>query len=455
MLYSYLKKRILENHQSKSIMPLPKIKNIREIKLTTFDHVLIRAWLIAPDIFQPDMRCVIFLHGNRINKSQFVEKFEIFKLINKYKIIALIPDYRDFGDSMGEFCVKDVNYDVDACFEFIRVVFNVEYVDVVAHSLGAGIALEYAKYIGVAKLFDNKQVNDLNLSIDLNINKDIDNLNNVNDPNKYIYQDINDMNNYFEKHINIGMNTYVIKDVNKDMIKDTSVDMQDITEQNDQKNVIADKKSSTNIKLNLHNLVNFNFNEKDFIENPNNKFSFTETKNKEIIDNKIIEKNKIALEINDNLFSNKNTIIHIDIPLLNNQIKILEDLFSQQTPFSYKTINRKNNILNKIVIISTFTSILDMLHKSKSWTLIKTFLPRYERQISENFNYDNLINIEFVDSIKIIVLHGNNDFLIPIHHGKKLAEKIGKELIVIENADHNNILLIDETWEIIFDFFIK
>lgn len=150
ILNDIIKPRILENITSKS-SPLTEniFENIyfKNIQLTTHDGIKIGAWLLAPKNLHEKLNYVIFLHGNNSNRKTFCEGYQIEKIIIKYNLVMLIPDYRDFGDSFGEFSKYTVNYDIDSCFQFMNKVLKRNKIDLIGFSLGTGIALEYCKFL--------------------------------------------------------------------------------------------------------------------------------------------------------------------------------------------------------------------------------------------------------------------------------------------------------------------
>lgn len=145
-----IKSKILENDESKAetlaqtdIFSQAKYKNVA---LETCDSNQTFAWLIGPPDINEQTKIILVLHGNNDNRETFCKNYEIESVITTNNFALLIVDYRDFGDSKGEFDKNTVIFDVAACLEFLHSELKLDNVDAVAISLGSGIFFEYLSY---------------------------------------------------------------------------------------------------------------------------------------------------------------------------------------------------------------------------------------------------------------------------------------------------------------------
>jgi pimeloyl-ACP methyl ester carboxylesterase len=137
--------------------------NFQNLYLKTKDNCKIGCWLLKPfKLLHEPMNYVILLHGTGSNRIDFCSSFRVQDIVNLNYTI-LIPDYRDFGDSEGEFYVKTVNYDIDVCMDFMKKNYS-ENIHLIGFSLGAAVALEYTRYIQKEKInlaedYDHTMIN--------------------------------------------------------------------------------------------------------------------------------------------------------------------------------------------------------------------------------------------------------------------------------------------------------
>lgn len=99
---------------------------------------------------------------------------------------------------------------------------------------------------------------------------------------------------------------------------------------------------------------------------------------------------------------------------------------------------------DKILLISPFYKISDVA---------KAHFPLYPTSLLLFDQYDNSKWIGDIKSIKII--HGKNDDIIPISQAEILFDKINvkdKELVIIENAGHNDLYDNSQTYSAIINF---
>ncbi|EJW03419.1 hypothetical protein EDEG_02239 [Edhazardia aedis USNM 41457] len=87
----------------------------------------------------------LFLHGNSDNRKQSLGYIPI-STFRENNWIVMIPDYRDFGDSSGNFQIDKVSNDIDACVTYLFKTYK-QKVNIIGFSLGSAIALRYIKYL--------------------------------------------------------------------------------------------------------------------------------------------------------------------------------------------------------------------------------------------------------------------------------------------------------------------
>lgn len=128
--------------------PFPDIP-FENIYLKTKDNIKIGLWILKA---KDPQKYLIMLHGNGSNRAGFVEAFGLNRYVER-GFTLLIPDYRGFADSEGEFWVDTVNFDIEAVHNYCIETFK-QQPDILGFSLGGSIALEYYKYSN----FTNKMI---------------------------------------------------------------------------------------------------------------------------------------------------------------------------------------------------------------------------------------------------------------------------------------------------------
>lgn len=120
------------------------------IKLTTEDNETIWGLLIKPESVDitPETRCFVICHGKGIDRVDALRLAKLrSRLPNAGNACFFMIDYRNFGASTGEFNMKGVNYDVDAAVQYLRKRYNPKSIDLVGHSMGGGVILEYCGFL--------------------------------------------------------------------------------------------------------------------------------------------------------------------------------------------------------------------------------------------------------------------------------------------------------------------
>ncbi|KAK6089502.1 hypothetical protein P3W45_001501 [Vairimorpha bombi] len=127
-----------------------KYGSYENIVLKARDGINIGAALFKPEEVNKDTKFVIFLHGSGTNRDDISTAGQI-KYFVSDNYVLLIPDYRDFGDSEGEFTRETVNLDVLASFDFLINNYEAKSISVIAFSFGTTISAEYIKFIHESK----------------------------------------------------------------------------------------------------------------------------------------------------------------------------------------------------------------------------------------------------------------------------------------------------------------
>ena len=115
------------------------------IYITTDDNKKIGAYLFKPEHMNGNTEFINVLHGTGSSRDCY-GKTSAIQLLNERGYYLLIPDYRGFDDSGGDFAIRGVNLDILACFKYIASEFGIRKVHVIGHSLGTGIIAEYCRY---------------------------------------------------------------------------------------------------------------------------------------------------------------------------------------------------------------------------------------------------------------------------------------------------------------------
>ncbi|KAM0677962.1 hypothetical protein BDAP_001442 [Binucleata daphniae] len=98
-----------------------------------------------------------------------------------------------------------------------------------------------------------------------------------------------------------------------------------------------------------------------------------------------------------------------------------------------------SNHLNKMVLLSPFTTTIEIINTQISWQLVKVFFVDAEEEIKGVFNYDNVENIKYADASKVLIFHGTADTIVPYEQGKKLADVIDCFFVTLDDYDHDTL----------------
>lgn len=113
----------------------------------------------------------------------------------------------------------------------------------------------------------------------------------------------------------------------------------------------------------------------------------------------------------------------------------------------------KNNLpvnFDKVILLSCFISIIDLLKESYPWKL-KSLFPSKVKNIASVYDFDLLKNIKTISKHKILILHGLNDNLIKAEKIKRLVVE-GNTSYEFFNEDHFSLSFSSCAWKKIFEF---
>lgn len=126
---------------------IPNTSSFKGLRLKTIDNMEIGAWVIEPrEINDETEHCILF-HGNSLNRKRFMSEFGVYDMIIKHNLVLMIPDYRGFGDSQGQFEFNTVHYDIDAAFECFKMLYPKKRIHFISFSLGGTVVLEYMAFV--------------------------------------------------------------------------------------------------------------------------------------------------------------------------------------------------------------------------------------------------------------------------------------------------------------------
>lgn len=114
--------------------------------LMTVDKLKIGCWVFEPPDIDEDTIPMIVLHSTGMNRSNIFKCLRVNDLIY-HNFVIVMPDYREFGDSQGQFTSNGVNWDIDAVYIYCKTNYVNEPV-FLGHSIGTGIALNYLNFRG-------------------------------------------------------------------------------------------------------------------------------------------------------------------------------------------------------------------------------------------------------------------------------------------------------------------
>lgn len=106
-----------------------------------------------------------------------------------------------------------------------------------------------------------------------------------------------------------------------------------------------------------------------------------------------------------------------------------------------------SNEIHSLILEAPFMSLKKLAAEIVPYLLPSLYL---------NYSFDNLKKINNVHA-PVLIIHGDNDSAIPVHHGKKLYDefKNTKYLVIIKNGEHNNLSAFPEFHKALADFFAE
>lgn len=118
----------------------------------------------------------------------------------------------------------------------------------------------------------------------------------------------------------------------------------------------------------------------------------------------------------------------------------------------YVKKTNKSVSIEKLVLVSPFTSTVSLLREYTIWNWIEKILPDSTESAIVGMGYNSVENIKNI-SIRTLVIHGGLDWLIPWHHGEILANSSqSATFLKIDKETHNSILKNPVTWKTIVRF---
>lgn len=111
----------------------------------TDDAKRIDAYVFKPENMNKNTEFVLILHGTGCSRGSYGSGSQA-QILRKMGYCLVIPDYRGFASSEGDFDVQGANLDVLACFKHIASEFGTRKVHIVGHSFGSAVAAEYCRY---------------------------------------------------------------------------------------------------------------------------------------------------------------------------------------------------------------------------------------------------------------------------------------------------------------------
>ncbi len=114
----------------------------------------------------------------------------------------------------------------------------------------------------------------------------------------------------------------------------------------------------------------------------------------------------------------------------------------------------KKFIPKKIFCLAPFISSIEICKDFKTiFSVFSFFIQNLSSIIENNINYDNVENAKFTKDI-LYIFHGNEDKLINIRHGRRIADEVGCKFIETSN-NHINIFVDERVWEVIIEISSK
>ena len=102
--------------------------------------------LLIPQIIDLNTNYFIVCHGKGIDRIDATNLADLRSFYDK-NAVFLVIDYRGFGESTGKFKVGDINIDLDAAIKFLQNKFKAKKINLIGHSLGSAIVIQYCNYL--------------------------------------------------------------------------------------------------------------------------------------------------------------------------------------------------------------------------------------------------------------------------------------------------------------------
>lgn len=113
-------------------------------------------------------------------------------------------------------------------------------------------------------------------------------------------------------------------------------------------------------------------------------------------------------------------------------------------------LKQKHEILpTKVFCLAIFSTLVDACREFLLYRIARFVFPHIEKKLMMEINYDNIKNAKEIRE-KLLLVHGENDELIPIFHSKRVAQESGVRMNVTHHS-HDGIMSDKKVWMSIFD----
>ncbi|MGH1362240.1 MAG: alpha/beta hydrolase [Calditrichia bacterium] len=113
---------------------------------------------------------------------------------------------------------------------------------------------------------------------------------------------------------------------------------------------------------------------------------------------------------------------------------------------TFQTVRQKNDVAG-IIAISPWTRLADVAKEHYPEWVVNRWLKE---------SYDSVNSINAIDC-NLLLIHGENDGIIPFEHGRQLSQTGGDRVtwLPLRHTGHNNVFSQVETWDAIRKFLAK
>ncbi|EPR77745.1 hypothetical protein SLOPH_716 [Spraguea lophii 42_110] len=363
-----------------------RIYNFKNVYLQTDTRAILGAYLFTPKVINGETTFMLALHGIQDDRETFANAIDIENIVEMNNVVFIV-DYQSFGDSSGEFIVDEIADNIKIAINYLKDKYQIEnkQINIVAHSIGCAIILDYYKRLCEECIDENDKVDGSNA-------KEVDNDDKVDGNNT----DKEDSNTEESKEDNNN------EENNK----------QDITKDiNNTNNKNKDNKLFVSINNNSSNSINLNTN----------------------ISNNLSTDSIASTLRNINMIDKNHKKIIYKIILISPFRRILEVLEEYRM---YKILNRLFSSVKKDITEEFNYDNINNLKK----------IMECNREVNNGIiSLDKKDNIVSLDK-ELLVFHGTADITIPFDNGLDVANTVGCKIYRAHNDDHKSILNNPEVW---------